>query len=96
MLLPIVLIAQIVASEPLFQSSSAALAPVEAVSSAQWGTAALAVTTDLNRIRAVETGAATVGRRYVIRGEQPGSGQGAVLFALREGRSRWHHEAGAG
>ena len=94
MLLPIVLIAQIVASEPLFASSSAALAPVEAVSSAQWGTAALASTTDLNRIRAVETAAATVGRRYVIRGQATGGRQEAVQFALREGRSRWRHQPG--
>jgi energy-coupling factor transporter ATP-binding protein EcfA2 len=93
-LLPIVLIAQIVASEPLFASSSAALAPVETVSSAQWATASLASTTDLNRIRAVETGAATAGRRYVIQGNPPGSRRGAVQFALREGRSRWKHAAG--
>jgi hypothetical protein len=91
--LPVVLIAQIVASEPLFASNSAALAPVEAISSAQWGTAALASTTDLNRIRAVETAAATAGRRYVIRGDPPGDRRLTVQLALRDGRTRWHHDA---
>jgi ABC transport system ATP-binding/permease protein len=95
MMLPIILIAQIVASEPLFASSSAAMTPVELVSSAQWGTAGLAATTDLNRIRAVETGAATVGRRYVIRGDATGTRRGAVLLALRDGRSRWDHRPSA-
>jgi ABC transport system ATP-binding/permease protein len=95
MLLPIVLIAQIVASVPFFEASSAALTPLEDVSSAQWGTASAASTVDLNQVRALEEASTIAGRRVVFRDEPAGDRRTTVVLAVADGKDRWLHRNGA-
>ncbi|HEY0387049.1 MAG TPA: ATP-binding cassette domain-containing protein [Gaiellales bacterium] len=91
-LLPVLLITQVIASVPFFEAG-ALVAPLGAVSSAQWGTAAAASTTTLNRVRAVDIAAGNAGRSSLFGNQTPSApAQQQVRSAAASGRSRWIHE----
>jgi hypothetical protein len=85
--LPLVLVAQIVLSAPLFGAPSPAFETINVVSSAQWGTAAIGATVDLNLLRhdflyAIEQQRAQADGRMPVESKAAGS-------------RRWDHNFGA-
>ena len=85
--LPLVLVAQIVLSAPLLGSPGPVFAAIGMSSSAQWGTAAVAATVDLNHVRAPYLGLVE-DQKAKAAGRTPDP-------EVAKGQGQWEHAKGA-
>ena len=95
-LLPLILITQVVLSEPFFEAYSPVLRSDSAgmISSAQWGMSELGSTLSLNDLRSVQLAANKVGRDALFADTpHPVDSQAAIESARTAGVDRWRHDA---
>jgi hypothetical protein len=85
--LPLVLVAQIVLSAPLLGAPGPVFAAIGMSSSAQWGTAVVATTVDLNHVRAPYL--------KVVEEQKAAAASRTPDPAVATGQGHWEHSAGA-